>query len=67
MSLAAHYRRHRIPVYEGIVDSKRQDEVDQLLLDGIVALLAVVGLALLLAPEIKRVDCLAIHLERIRM
>jgi hypothetical protein len=54
---------HRIPVNEGIVDSKRQDEVNQLLLYGIVALLAVVGLTLLLAPEIKRVDCLAIHLE----
>jgi hypothetical protein len=54
---------HLIPVDEGIVDSKRQDEVDQLLLDGIVALLAVVDLTLLLTPKIERVDCLAIHLE----
>jgi hypothetical protein len=54
---------HRIPVDEGIVDSERQDEVNQFLLDGIVALLTIVGLTLLLAPKIKRVDCLAIHLE----
>ena len=58
---------HRIPVDEGIVDSKRQNEVNQLLLYGVIALLAVVGLALLLTPEIKRIDCLAIHLVRMRM
>lgn len=50
-----------IPVYEGIVDSKGQDKVDQLLLHLIVALLAGGGLALLLSPEVERVYCLAIH------
>lgn len=51
-----------LPVNEDIVHGKRQNEVDQLLLHLLVALLPVVGLALLLAPKIQRVYGLAIHL-----
>lgn len=47
--------RHQdiIPVYEGIVDGERQNEVDQLLLHLVVALLPGGHLALLLSPEIE--------------
>lgn len=54
-----------IPVYKGVVDSEGQDEIDQLLLDLSVALLALVDLALLLAPEVQRVCRLAIHGARV--
>ena len=42
-----------IPVNEGIVHGKGQDEIDQLLLHLSVALLALGNLALLLTPEVE--------------
>ena len=47
------WQQEIIPVYEGIVDGERQNEVDQLLLHLVVALLACGDLALMLSPEVE--------------
>lgn len=56
------WQQYIIPVYEGVVDGEGQNEVDQLLLHLVVALLAGRDLALLFSPEVEGICCLAIHL-----